>query len=373
MTREAALLFVPIGDNPARLFNMGARERACRLARIAGFVPADAADPSGGAMLASMAYCCSPAWLDVLKDRPGTALMLAGKPVIVNLADSGDAAAARQAIENGTSLDGYKPLPAEDVELQPSAFKKGARPALVPLDPDDPASAEWAIYDAAYGRVGDVVTLHLLRRPIFYLTRLAARIGLPPGIVTLIGAMFCVLAFLLFWHGHYWAGIVFALVFTILEKLGRALAFSTGASPAWDDILAQGIEAVHPPFWWWAWLHGLDAYGRGLEPVYATMVLFVILGGYLGEMTIEFLSIRRFERMEIYLWRPLDSWFRLIGAGPNPNLLILGVALLFSRPDTGLTLVAWWTLVSLIFHAVRFAQMTERRARGERVKSWLIL
>jgi uncharacterized membrane protein HdeD (DUF308 family) len=52
-------------------------------------------------------------------------------------------------------------------------------------------------------------------------------------------------------------------------------------------------------------------------------------------------------------------------------MVILVAALLVGRPDTGLVLVAWWTLISLIFHAVRFAQMTERQARGAKVVSWL--
>jgi hypothetical protein len=52
-------------------------------------------------------------------------------------------------------------------------------------------------------------------------------------------------------------------------------------------------------------------------------------------------------------------------------MVILVVCLLFGRPDLGLELVAWWTLISLIFHAVRLAQMTERKARGEPVVSWL--
>jgi uncharacterized membrane protein HdeD (DUF308 family) len=51
--------------------------------------------------------------------------------------------------------------------------------------------------------------------------------------------------------------------------------------------------------------------------------------------------------------------------------VILAVALLFARPDSGLVLVAWWTLVSLIFHAVRFAQLTERRTQRHKIVSWL--
>jgi hypothetical protein len=75
--------------------------------------------------------------------------------------------------------------------------------------------------------------------------------------------------------------------------------------------------------------------------------------------------------MEIHVWRPLDSKFRLVTARRNPNMVILFASLLFRRPDVGLELVGWWTLISLIFHAVRLAQMTELKARGEKIVSWL--
>jgi hypothetical protein len=45
--------------------------------------------------------------------------------------------------------------------------------------------------------------------------------------------------------------------------------------------------------------------------------------------------------------------------------------MLFGRPDTGLELVALWTILSLIFHAVRLAQANSARDRGSPVESWL--
>ncbi len=86
---------------------------------------------------------------------------------------------------------------------------------------------------------------------------------------------------------------------------------------------------------------------------------------------IEGLFMRRFGGMHIHVWRPIDSTFRLITARRNPNMVILVAALLVGRPDSGLVLVAWWTIVSLIFHAVRYAQASERAARGQKIRSWL--
>jgi hypothetical protein len=42
-----------------------------------------------------------------------------------------------------------------------------------------------------------------------------------------------------------------------------------------------------------------------------------------------------------------------------------------ARPDAGLELVALWTIVSLIFHAVRLAQANALRDRGQQIQSWL--
>ncbi|HEX8839175.1 MAG TPA: CDP-alcohol phosphatidyltransferase family protein [Sphingomicrobium sp.] len=372
MASDLPPLFVPVGENPARPFGMDARDRACRLATNAGYECADAFEAGRPALIASTNYAWDPAWLKAMRSRPGAVLTLGGKPVMAHVpADSEHAAAAIAALEGGTSLDGFEPLAAETVELENKALRKRERPFVMPLDPNDPEPVERAAYDAAYKGVTDALTLYLWRKPAFYLTRWAARAGLTPNFITLIGAVLCVLAFFLFWRGDYWLGVLSGFGFMVLDTVDGKLARCTGASSKWGNVFDHGIDLVHPPFWWWAWLHGLTAYGRPLEPFSATTALWVIIGGYVAQRVIEGLSIRRFDGMEIHVWRPLDSKFRLITARRNPNMVILVASLLFRRPDVGLELVAWWTLVSLIFHAVRLAQMTDRKARGRPVVSWL--
>jgi phosphatidylglycerophosphate synthase len=371
MPAAALPVFVPIGDNAARPFGIPARERACRLAVNAGFASADTLEPGRAALLASMGYGWDPIWLTAMADRPRAVLTLGGRPVMAHVPAGDDAASVADAISRGTAVDGYETLPAETAELSYAALRKRERPFVLPLDAHDPEPVERAAYDAAYKGVTDALTLYLWRKPAFYLTRWAARAGLSPNFVTAVGAILCLLAFIFFWRGHYWLGVVSGFSFMVLDTVDGKLARCTGTSSKWGNIFDHGIDLVHPPFWWWAWLHGLAAYGRPLTPVYATMVLWVIVGGYVAQRAIEGLSIQRFGGMEIHVWRPIDSKFRLITARRNPNMVILVAALLVGRPDSGFVLVAWWTLISLIFHAVRFAQMTERQARGEAITSWL--
>jgi hypothetical protein len=241
----------------------------------------------------------------------------------------------------------------------------------MPLDPADPEPVERAAYDAAYKGVTDVLTLYLWRKPAFYLTRWAARAGLSPNSITLIGAVLCVLAFYLFWRGEYWWGVLSGFIFMVLDTVDGKLARCTGASSKLGNAFDHGIDLVHPPFWYWAWLHGLAAYGRPLEPLTATMVLWGIIGGYVAQRLIEGIFIKRFNGIHIHVWKPVDSRFRLITARRNPNMVILVACLLFRRPDLGLELVAWWTIISLFFHAVRLAQANEAAGRGQRIVSWL--
>ena len=77
------------------------------------------------------------------------------------------------------------------------------------------------------------------------------------------------------------------------------------------------------------------------------------------------------EDVHIHVWRPVDSRFRLITARRNPNMVILVASLAFRRPDIGLQLVALWTILSLIFHAVRLAMANGRADRGRQIISWL--
>ena len=349
---------------------MDARDRACRLATNAGFECADEVSDGKAALLASMEYAWDPAWLKAMRGRPRTVLTLSGKPVMAHVLAGHGSEAVRKKIETARTVEGYETLDAETAELSYAELRKRERPFVLPLDPADPEPVERAAYDAAYKGVTDVLTLYLWRRAAFYLTRWAARAGLSPNFVTLIGGILCVLAFFLFWRGEYWWGVLSGFAFMVLDTVDGKLARVTGASSKWGEAFDHGIDLIHPPFWWWAWEHGLAAYGRPLEPLTATMVLWAIIGGYVAQRMIEGLSIKRFG-IEIHIWKPIDSRFRLITARRNPNMVILAAALLVGRPDTGLVLVAWWTLVSLIFHAVRLAQMGELKARGQPIVSWL--
>ena len=372
MTSPDAPLFVPVGANSTRVFGLEPKDRACRLAAKAGLECADQAPPGAAAVLANLAFAWDPAWLKMLAGKPGTVISSNGRPVLAHVAAGADAGAVAAAMQGQGSgaLDGMTQLDADTAEVSYADLRKKERPFVLPLSDRTADQVERAAYDASYKGVTDALTLYLWRRPAFHLTRWAAQAGLTPNAVTSVGAVLCVLAFILFWNGHYWLGTLSGFAFMVLDTVDGKLARCTGTSSWWGNIFDHGIDLVHPPFWWWAWLHGLAAYGRPLEPVYAANLLAVIVAGYIAQRAIEGVFMRRFK-MHIHVWQQIDSQFRLITARRNPNMVILVVALLFGRPDVGIELVALWTLISLVFHAVRLAQAEAAYYRGEPVVTWL--
>jgi len=370
MDEQSRPIFIAVGSNPARLFGLDADERACRLASNAGLEPGSA-QAGRVSILANMDFAWDPAWLKVMAARPASVLMLDSRPVLANVPVGHSIAPVEQAmLGSGGSLDGLEQLDAHDTKVSYDELRKREQPFVLPLSPSTADEVEQAAYDASYKGVTDALTLYLWRKPAFHLTRWAAELGFTPNSVTGIGAILCLLAFFYFWFGQYWLGIAAGFVFMVLDTVDGKLARCTGASSKWGEVFDHGIDLIHPPFWWWAWAHGLVAYGRPLEPVYETMLLAAIVIGYVAQRVIEGIFIARFK-MHIHVWEKIDSQFRLITARRNPNMVILVAALLVGRPDTGLELVGLWTIISLIFHIVRLAQAEMQAWRGVPVVSWL--
>jgi phosphatidylglycerophosphate synthase len=365
-------LFVPVGANPAHVFGLDARTRACRLAEKAGMDCADKVDSARPAVLADLDFAWDPAWLSAIKNHEGNVLVLGNRAVLANVPAGQDASAVRSAMESGLPWTGVglERIDATSTEISYAELRKRDRPFVLPLDPADPVPVERAAYDASYKGVTDLLTLYLWRRAAFYLTRWAALAGMTPNQVTLIGAVLCVATFFFWMNGLYWPGIATAFGFMVLDTVDGKLARCTGQSSHWGNIFDHGLDLVHPPFWWWAWANGLNYRGDPFEPVYEALIILAIVIGYVVQRFTEGIFMRKYG-MHIHVWRPIDSKFRLITARRNPNMVILVFGLLIGRPDMGLELVALWTLISLIFHAVRLAQANALAERGGKIASWL--
>ena len=73
----------------------------------------------------------------------------------------------------------------------------------------------------------------------------------------------------------------------------------------------------------------------------------------------------------IFTWRPVDSYFRLITARRNPNMIMLTVSLALGRPDLGLMAVAGWTALSTAILLLRLLLAVRAKGSPGGVRSWL--
>jgi phosphatidylglycerophosphate synthase len=225
------------------------------------------------------------------------------------------------------------------------------------------------MFMGTYKGATDLVTKHLWPVPAFHATRYLAPRGVSPNMVTLVGAVLMLIAFVLFLKGAYLAGLAAAWLMTFLDTVDGKLARVTLTSSRWGDVLDHGIDLVHPPFWYVAWANGLAAVGILWDSSLYWTVIGCILGGYVLQRLIEGAAIK-WLGLEIHIWRPIDTLFRQITARRNPNLVMLTVAALLGRPDLGLIAVAAWTVICLVLHAVQLAQAFAAR-RGEPLQSWM--
>lgn len=359
-----------VGANPTRLWGLTMAERNARIGREAGLGGSGAP-----VVLANASFAADPAWLGHVAGKPGAVLTLNGIPAIAHARDEHEAALLRDAMREGAppeERDRFSFIAYEaGAAIENRALRKRERPFLMELTPETRRAIERASYAGAYKGVTDMLTKYLWPEWALWLTRLAARLGLSPNMVTTIGAVLCVLATVAFAYGHYWTGLALGLVFMVLDTVDGKLARCTITSSWWGNVFDHGMDLVHPPFWWWFWATGLAHVGLALSDTLFWWTEGAIFAGYIVQRAIEGAFIARFGGIHIHVWERFDSRFRLVTARRNPNMVILFASLLLARPDIGIVAVAGWTVASCAIHLVRLLQALTRQRRGETIRSWL--
>ncbi|MFB0872384.1 MULTISPECIES: CDP-alcohol phosphatidyltransferase family protein [unclassified Sphingobium] len=347
-----------IGDNATPIWGMSNAERNRRMAESAAKSGGRLAP--GHELLFNLAYAFDPLLLRLALDTPGTLFTWGEAPIVGQVAQGSDPAAAPHIIDLS---DGRK--------LYNRALRKLEQPMVRDLNPATRRAIERQSYFGAYKGVTDLLTKYLWPELALILTRIAAQLRMTPNMVSVIGVALCILATFLFAKGLYWSGFLAGFIFMVLDTVDGKLARCTITSSKWGNVIDHGVDLVHPPFWWYFWGTGLVYWGLPLSPADFRFVMGAVVAGYVLQRLIEGAFMRSFGGMHIHVWRPFDSWFRLITARRNPNMVILFVSLLFGRPDIGLIALAWWTILSLIVHAVRLAQAYVMTLSGRPIVSWM--
>lgn len=361
---ERPALFVPVGENFTRLFGQAAMTRAYRLGGQAGLEPgsADRLGEEGGrsVLIADLDYVWDPTWLTALIDRPGTVLCLDGHAVIAHCTGPAEREAVLTAMANDAThaLPDMKEL---DASERPHRF-------ILPLTPETQAIAARAAFIAGCEPVTDAITVAIRSGPAFHLARWASRFGIGAASMTLVGVALSLLAFIFFWYGGLWFGLISGAASLVAATAGRGLVRAIGTDAPWRPIHGTIAGTFIPPLWYVGFGHGVVL--GGAEPVYVGILATVAAFGHVADGVTR-VAFRRHHGFAMRMWRPFDTRFRLIAAGRNVGLLLLFLGTLLGIPVTGLDAVALWTLVSLIIVVVRLAQAEGASLRGQKLEPWI--
>jgi hypothetical protein len=365
---------VIVGDHGTRAFGIAPAERLARSFARAGIVAArdPASAPGDTIMVVRGDHVLDESLVRALAARPGVSLVDGAGRAVAAHVDAADAPALAAAFAAAAPVPPALAarLTACDAKTLASAhhqaLRKRADPLLIALDGAARRAVERRLYDASYKGVTDLVTKYVWPWPAFHATRACAALGISPNLVTWVSLGFVIAALVLFRQGYFVAGLACAWAMCFLDTVDGKLARITLASSRFGNALDHGIDLIHPPFWYLAWAAALE--DMGVAGPWHDAVVAVVVGGYVIGRLQEGLFLWLF-RMELHVWRRLDSRFRLITARRNPNLLLLSAATIAGRPDIGFALIALWTILSLGFHFARIAMALAARRAG--LRSWL--
>ncbi len=248
---------------------------------------------------------------------------------------------------------------------------KASIPVVLPIRPERAAALERRLFDGSYKGVTDLVTKWVWPRPARWFTGVCARNGIRPNTVTLMSLVLVLIACAAFAEGWYALGLLAAWVMTFLDTVDGKLARVTVDSSPFGNVFDHGIDLVHPPFWYLAWGWGLPAAALPSLGLTLRTVITVIVVAYIAGRLVEVAFNKGLFQFSIFSWRPVDSYFRLIMARRNPNLLLLTASALAGRPELGLAAVAVWTVAWTVFLAVRLLTALRRRAQSGPLSPWL--
>lgn len=134
---------------------------------------------------------------------------------------------------------------------------------------------------------------------------------------------------------------------TFLDTVYGKLARITVTSSRFGDVLDYGLDIIHPSLWYIACGMGLSAdYSLSSHlPLLFALILIGCIGGRLCEGAFQFWV----ASFDIFIWRPLDSFNRIITVRRNPNLVLLTFCWLRAGRISGFLSVVIWHLLSTGF------------------------
>ena len=273
--------------------------------------------------------------------------------------------------KNSKTLTGLNEQTLETISVSfNQKLRKFEPPFVFHVDRRKKDDLEQRLFDWSYKGVTDLVTKWVWPRPAQWAVRQCMRHNIRPNYVTMTGLLLVIAACFLFAYGHFGLGLLAGWIMTFLDTVDGKLARVTVTSSKFGHYFDHIIDIVHPPIYYILWGIGLEATGQYHIGLSLGPVLWLIFLGYVAGRLVEGMFQWFLGKFGIFCWRPIDSFFRLITARRNPNMILLTLFWVLGRPDWGLLAVSCWTVITTLFLILRLAYAFYLRMRGTVLHSW---
>ncbi|MDL1959103.1 MAG: CDP-alcohol phosphatidyltransferase family protein [Deltaproteobacteria bacterium] len=368
-------------ETPVRLWGLSPRQRLKRMLEHTGVtnVVEDirAVPPEGSVLLLRGDYLYDDRVINAMVETSNVLLMdpSGQRPVAVAAhVPSSLALKAREALSGPAFTSVIPGVRSESPQTLCPSYQRKLRkldpPFVLPATAQDRRTLENRLFAGAYKGVTDLVTKWVWPHPAKWATRLCVHYGLLPNHVTWTSVLLVMVAGVLFFFGLYGWGLLLGWLMTFLDTVDGKLARVTVTSSRFGNVLDHGLDLIHPPLWYIVWGLGLEKFQPGIPGLSLCILLWSIVLGYIGGRLVEGAFRWWLGNFGIFCWRPIDSYFRLITARRNPNLILLSIGAVLGRPDLGLVAVAFWTVLTTLFLVMRLSQALGTRIVSGPLDSW---
>ncbi len=295
-------------------------------------------------------------------------------PVAANVsgAMAKKAEAAIRAAHEPAGADGLARHSLESISVSfDQKLRKFEPPFAVQVTENTAKQIERRLFDWSYKGVTDLVTKWLWPKPASWAVRQCVRLGIRPNQVTFAGFLLVILAGWLFARGYLGCGLLAGWLMTFLDTVDGKLARVTVTSSKFGHYFDHIIDLVHPPIWYMLWGMGLEYTGQYHLDISPSILYWLIFAGYILGRLVEGIFQWYVAGFEIFCWKPVDSFFRLVTARRNPCLILLTLFYLSGRPDLGFLGVAFWTGATTLFLLFRLFYALYEKSRHGSLRSWL--
>lgn len=265
--------------------------------------------------------------------------------------------------------DGLTVISTEDLKAFDTNLRRSTKPLLEPVSTARKEELENKLYGNAYRGITDLVTKFAWPKPAKRMVHVCAGLGLTPNMVTTIGLLLVIATCFLFAYQYYAWGLLAGWIMTFLDTVDGKLARVTINSSKFGHLYDHLIDLIHPPFWYIIWGGSLVGFSGALGLSLDQMNWAIVIA-YISGRIVEGL-FPLLGSCDVFTWRPVDAWFRLITARRNPCMILLTLSLLVGRPDWGFIAVTFWTVLTTLILNLRLAYGVFARLRYGPLSSWL--